>query len=178
MAVANETRPQRFGTAVAAGLVGGIAMGVLLQATTAVLPMIGAIVGLDSLLGGWLVHLTISVLFAVGFVGVLSATPLTTQVTDASDMALLGAVYGGVVGIVTVGVVLPVAIAAAGTGANAGGAVVPFGVPLESFFDVARTFGAGIALGIAHLVYGVTMGVVVGVRHERVPELSGVGTGN
>lgn len=80
--------PTRVGVGVVGGLVGGVGFGILMQAM-GMLPMVGELVGNDSLAMGWLVHLFNSALFGAIFV------LLFFRWIDAlGPAALLGLVYG------------------------------------------------------------------------------------
>lgn len=162
MAVSTETRRQRVATTVGGGLAGGVLMGAVLQAGTGLMPVIGESVGVGTVLAGWAVHLTLSVIFAAGFVGLLALTPLTTEIYTAADTALLGMAYGGLLAMVTWGLVLPIAIASG----------APF--PLGESPTATGTLGLTIAVGLGHLSYGLALGTIVGLRHRPAPVLGEV----
>lgn len=61
------TVPARLGAGVVGGLVGGVGFGILMQAMD-MLPMVGDLVGNDTIGMGWLVHLFNSALFGAIFV--------------------------------------------------------------------------------------------------------------
>lgn len=160
MAVTTETRLQRAATTLAAGLVAGIVMGAVLHVATPLLPTIGAIAGVETVVGGWGVHLGLSVAFAAGFVALLSTTHVTDEVETAVDTAMLGVAYGGLLGLVSWGVVIPAGLASGGAA-----------FPLAAVPDATASAGLGIALGAAHVGYGLALGLVVGLRHQPSPEL-------
>jgi hypothetical protein len=148
--------------AVFAGLVGGVAMGAVLHSTTNALPLVGALYGQPTLVGGWLAHLFNSVVFALVFAGALTLTPLRSYATGLAEYAGLGLGYGALLGVVTGGLVLPVALNLAGT------TTLP--VPLWPLPGGSFTFG--IFLGVAHLVYGVVLGTAFGLVLTVFPPLS------
>lgn len=164
MAVTTETRSQRATTILAGGLVAGVVMGAVLHVATPLLPTIGAIVGVETTLGGWLVHLLLSVVFAAGFVGLLSTTHVTDQVRTAADTGLLGVAYGGLLGLVSWGLVIPAGLAAG----------APF--PLTTTPAPVETAELGVALALAQIGYGLALGLVVGLRHQPAPGLAEVGS--
>lgn len=143
--------------AVLAGLVGGVGMGVVLQTTTNAMPLIGALYGQPTLVGGWLAHLFISVVFALAFAGAVTLTPLRDYAAGISTCAGLGLGYGGLLGIVTGGVVLPVALGLAGA----------------TTLPVARWpfpgFAFGVFFALSHLVYGLGLGVTFGLVVRLLP---------
>lgn len=139
-----------WAAAIVGGLVGGIGMGALLQSTTNAMPVIGALYGQPTLVGGWLAHLFNSVVFALVFAGAVTLTPLREYAEGISTCTGLGLGYGALLGIVASGVILPLALTLAGATA----------------LPVARWPLPGVAFGtvfaVSHLVYGLGVGVAFG----------------
>lgn len=145
--------------AVLAGLVGGVGMGVVLQSTTNALPLIGALYGQQTLFGGWLAHLFNSVVFALVFVGAVTLTPLRDYTEGIAGCAGLGLGYGGLLGLVTGGFVLPLALTLAGA------TTLP--VVLWPISGGSLTFG--FLFAVAHLVYGFGLGTAFGLAMVVLP---------
>jgi len=156
------------GAGAASGFVAGIAMGLVFQFGTELMPVLGAFAGRTSVLRGWIVNLVLSVLYGVVFAVLLAYPPIHSfmQSFDLTDHALAGLVYATMIAAFTMGVLpfvfeLPWATpaaqapfpsipgAAADGGAAAGGGLVP-----------AAVFGVG------HLVYGLLLGFLYAVIGE------------
>ncbi len=154
---ADEPALGAWGAGAVAGLVAGVGMGVLLQAGTDLLPLIGALYGLPTLLGGWLAHLFNSVVFGLLFVAVVTRRLLADYETTAAALVGLGVGYGAALGVLTGGILLPLWLSAAGA------ADLP--VPLFPVPGVATDFVTPLVLGVAHLVYGALLGGVYAFLH-------------
>ncbi|AGN02593.1 hypothetical protein L593_13270 [Salinarchaeum sp. Harcht-Bsk1] len=144
-------------TTVLAGLVAGIVMGAIMYAGSDVLSTIGAIVGPSGAIAGWILHLLLSMGFAVGFVLLLATTPVASAFREPVDTALLGVAYGGLLAIVTWGVVIPISLLSGGS--------FPLGLT-PSATVMARI---SVVLGIAHLSYGLVLGAIVATRLQPRP---------
>ena len=150
-----------WAAAVVAGLVGGVGMGALLHGLTNAMPLIGALYGQPTVVGGWVAHLFNSVVFAVVFTAVVTLTPMREFAQGVSGCAGLGLGYGALLGIVTGGLVLPIALNAVGATA------LP--VPLWPLSGGSFTFA--VILAVSHLVYGLGLGVTFGLARAVLPPL-------
>lgn len=140
------TPTRLWGGSVAGGLVAGVGMGLIMHFVMGAMPLIGALVGQPTVLAGWIVHLLISVVFALIFAAVVSRTSFREY--GLLGMIGLGATYGIVLEIVAAGFVLPLWANAVG----AGPLPVPFLVPVGF---------------LTHVVYGVLLGAVFGYAVTR-----------
>ncbi|WP_336022180.1 hypothetical protein [Halobellus salinisoli] len=146
--------------AVVAGLVAGTGMGLILSVGTRLLPLIGALYGMGSFVGGWVAHLANSVVFALVFAAVLSRPIVRRESMSLSTYVGLGVGYSAFLGLVTGGVIFPLWV-------NAGidaGLPLPF-VPIPGLGG----FGSALAFGFAHIVYGVILGPVYALVSRSVP---------
>jgi hypothetical protein len=116
-------------------------MGLLMHFLMGAMPLVGALYGQPTVAAGWLAHLAHSVVLAFVFAAAIDRTSFR----DSGLLGLvgLGAAYGVLLGVVTGGVVLPL-------WANAVGAAQ---LPVPSL---------GLPGMIAHVLYGVVLGGVVG----------------
>lgn len=149
--------------AVVAGLLAGGAMGVVLSLWTGLLPLVGALYGLDFFLGGWVAHLANSVVFALVFAAVLSRRIVRHESFTLATFVGFGIGYGAFLGLVTGGVLFPLWVNA-GLGA---GLPLPF-VPVPGLGE----FVASLVLGVAHLAYGAVLGPVYALVSRSVSTVS------
>lgn len=145
---------RRWGAGVAGGLAGGVAMGVVMH-LLGVMPLVGALYGSPTVLGGWLAHLLNSVLFGLVFVAVVTRPFVRDLAETAGGCVLLGVGYGALLEIVSGGIILPFAVNATGA------AELP--VPLLPLPGLVEPVTLAVAMGAAHLVYGAVLGVVYAV---------------
>jgi hypothetical protein len=138
-------RPWQRG--VLAGLVGGVVMG---AAFVLLMPgllgtAIPALVGLSGAAAGWVVHLSISAVFGVGFAAILQRMP--AYGASVSSSVATGVTYGVVLWVLAAGIVMPVWLSAVGF-PNAPG------VPnlAAAGFTTHVVFGA--VLGAAYRLFG------------------------
>lgn len=135
--------PTRVAAGIVAGLVGGLAFGVLMQAT-GVIPIVAMLVGSDSIVVGWLVHLAIS-----AFIGASFAVLFGRHTTTVARSAAIGLGYG-VVWWILGGLLL-----------------MPLRLGMDPF-----TFGTAAWQSLAgHLIYGLLLGAgyaLVAPRLRRV----------
>ena len=101
-----EITGARLGVTVVAGLAAGVAMGTALQATNGLVPVIGALYGIQNPTVGWVTHLFHSVVFALAYVGALSAGPWEYTATFL-ERAGLGVAFGLGLWVLAAGVVMP-----------------------------------------------------------------------
>lgn len=81
---------RKFGGGIVGGLAGGVVFGLMLT-MMGTMPMIASMVGNDSPVVGWLIHLGISV-----FIGITFALLLGDRSTSYGAGALWGAIYGAI----------------------------------------------------------------------------------
>lgn len=136
------------------GLIGGVGMGVLLHAGANVMPLIGALYGWPTVVGGWVVHLANSLLIGLLFAAVVSRPVVRSHVDTVSGVTVVGVVYAAAVGIVTAGVMLPVTMNIRGV------ETLP-----DPVLPLSRPFGVIVvvmSIGVAHVVYGLLLGATYG----------------
>ena len=126
--------------AAAAGLVAGVAMGGVYWLTSGVLPVIGALYGVESALVGWITHLFHSVVFALLFVAGASTSAFEERISGPLRSVLAGLSFGAVLWLIAAGVVMPLWLRAVG---------VPTALPNLPAIGL-----------VAHGVWGVTLGYV------------------
>ncbi len=138
-----------LGRAAVAGVAAGIIMGGVYWLTSGVLPVIGALYGVESALVGWITHLFHSVVFALLFVAGASTSVLRDRIDGALRGAVAGLGWGIVLWFGAAGLFMPLWLRAVGIPA-----------PLPNL--------PGVGL-VAHAVWGVTLGVgyvLVGGRFD------------
>ena len=126
-------------TKIKGGVIGGIAGGVvfgMLMHMMGVMPMIAMMVGSESVLVGWVLHLIISAVTGVIYVYTLGAGVETT-----GKGALMGAVYGVIWWVLGALILMPV--------------ILGIGVQFASMFDQMRMMSL-----MGHVIFGVILGVV------------------
>lgn len=131
------------------GFAGGVLFGILLQ-MMGMMPTIGMLVGVESAVVGWLVHLVLSVAFGLVFAATMMQSSLDRAARRVVPSTAMALGYGVVLWIVAAGIVMPLWL-----GAVAGlAAPVPY-LTLPSL--------------VGHLVYGIGLGVayplVLGSAH-------------
>lgn len=129
----------------AAGLVGGIVMGAVL---TALVPafltdMVPALYDLQGSIAGWFAHSVHSVLFGAGFALLVTKSPLRGYADSVSKSTAFGVGWGIVLWVVATGVVMPIWLG------------------LTHFTDAPIVPYLRPSLFVAHLVYGLSVGVLV-----------------
>ena len=146
-----------LGAGVVGGLVGGVGMGIVLHAGSNMMPLVGALYGWPTVVGGWAAHLAHSVLIGVGFAILASRPALSRQTTDVGGCVAVGIAYAAAVGLVTGGLMLPVSLNAIGT------RTLP--EPLLPLPGALGGILVVISVGVAHVVYGVLLGATYGYVH-------------
>jgi hypothetical protein len=131
--------PRNVATAGAAGVVAGVAMGIVVQIALGQIAVIGALYGTASPIVGWITHLFHSAVFGIVFAAACSVATLEQWLHSWRRYVLAGAVYGLVLWTVAASVVMPLWLSLVG---------LPTPVP---------TFSPGSFL--AHLLWGVLVGV-------------------
>ncbi len=99
---------------IAAGIGAGVVMGGVYWLTSGVLPVIGALYGVESVAMGWITHLFHSVVFALLFVGGVSWSPAFDRVDRPLRASVVGVAWGGLLWLVAAGVVMPLWLRATG----------------------------------------------------------------
>ncbi|WP_440008062.1 histidine kinase [Halomicrococcus sp. SG-WS-1] len=138
-AVRRETGTVDWTSAVLAGVGAGIAMGLLIQFVMGIMPVIGALYGVESLAAGWIAHLLHSVAFALVFAAVVSRPPLSKYAESTASVTGLGLAYGVVLWLVAAAIVMPIWMGLVGLPSP--------GVPNVNPQSL-----------VGHLVYGVLLG--------------------
>lgn len=152
-----------WGAGVAGGLIGGLGMGLILHAGANIMPFIGALYGWPTVIGGWAAHLVNSVLIGLVFTLIISRPVIRQQITTIPDYVVAGIVYAAAVGLVTSGVMLPIAMNALGRQA--------FPEPLLPLPGVIGGILIVLSVGVAHVIYGILLGATYGAiqtqHHSR-----------
>ena len=90
---------------VVSGVILGVILGVLLWAAGE-MPMIGSLIGMPTVVGGWIFHTVLIVAVTTGFAAALSTPPLARYGRNLRTVVLLGLAYGVVIWVVVDAVVL------------------------------------------------------------------------
>ncbi|ELZ49271.1 hypothetical protein C464_05068 [Halorubrum coriense DSM 10284] len=143
---------RRWRAGAVGGLVAGAAMGGVLHFGLGLMPTIGALVGVETVLGGWAVHLFNSTLFGALFVAVFDRPFFAELRGDVGGCLSLGVVHSALLGVLTGGLLLPAAIAIEGATA------LP--VPTLPVPGLTASFEFGAVIAVAHLLYGLVLGRV------------------
>jgi hypothetical protein len=157
-----ESLQYTWAAGIAGGFVGGIGMGLILHLGANMMPLIGALYGWPTVIGGWLGHVVNSVLIGLLFTLLVSRPVVRQQMTTMFGCVVSGIVYAAAVGLVTTGVMLPISMNTLGR------RTIPDPIlPLPGIIGGALVV---LSVGVAHLVYGLLLGATYGVIHIR-PEL-------
>lgn len=148
---------------VVGGLAGGLVMGVILQLGTDLLPVFGRLLGAESLLGGWFVHLLTSAAFGVVFAAFVSFPLVAELERTVGTSVLLAVIHASALSYLTIGVLLPAA-------------TITLGLPDLSLFSqvvpgpgTEGLVGAGL-FSLGHVAYGVVLGAVYAVLEDQEVE--------
>lgn len=141
------------------GLAGGVIMGILLQLGTDLMPVFGRILGGESVVLGWIVHLFTSAVFGLLF-AIFVSFPIVRELEwSVSTSALLAVIHASALSYVTIGVLLPAA-------------TIAFGIPDLALFSqliegpgLEGLLPAGV-FSLGHVVYGAVLGVVYAVLED------------
>lgn len=144
------------------GAVAGIAMGVVLHFALDLMPLIGALVGVETVVAGWVVHLFNSTVFGLLFVAVFDREFFADFRADLGGCAALGTIHSAGLGLLTGGVLLPASMALSG--------ITGFPAPPLPLPGVNAGAEFAVLIAIAHIVYGIVLGGVYGI-------LTGASTG-
>ena len=146
---------RRWRAGAVSGLVAGAAMGGVLHFGLGLMPTIGALIGVETVPAGWLVHLFNSTLFGGLFVAVFDRPFFADLREDVGGCLSLGVVHSALLGVITGGLLLPAAIAIEGA--------TSLPVPTLPVPGLTASFEFGVVIAVAHLVYGVVLGRVFAV---------------
>ncbi len=156
MAHSERSEPARAGrrwrAGASSGLVAGVAMGAVLHWMLGLMPTIGALIGTETVLAGWAVHLFNSTLFGGLFVALFDRPFFADLRGDVGGCLSLGVLHSALLGVITGGLLLPTAIAVEGA------TTLP--VPTLPVPGLTASFEFGVVIAVAHLVYGVVLGRV------------------
>ena len=132
----------QYRDAVVAGLGAGVVFGFLIQFVLGVMPAIGAMytLGEPSLSVGWVAHLSHSAIFALLFVVVTWARPVSNYVRNPITAAAVGGAFGFALWLVNIGFLWPVWL----------GSVGVMDLPIPNF--APRPL-------VGHLVWGLLLGL-------------------
>ncbi len=134
-----------IGRALTAGLIAGVVMGGLYQATTGTMPVIGALYGVSHVGIGWLTHLFHSAIFALVLVAGCRVLDIEQYISSVSKAAMVGAGWGAILWFVAAGFVMPAWLLAIGQ---------PATLPtLEPIGLIAHTLW-GLTLGSSYVLLG------------------------
>ena len=134
------------------GLLAGATMGVVLHWGLGLMPTIGTLVGIETVLVGWLVHLFNSTLFGLLFVAVFDRPLFDELRADVGGCLSLGVVHSALLGVITGGLLLPTALAIEGA--------TSLPVPTLPVPGLTASFEFGAVIAVAHLIYGLVLGRV------------------
>ena len=143
---------RRWRAGAVGGLVAGAAMGAVLHFGLGLMPTIGALIGIETALGGWAVHLFNSTLFGGLFVAAFDRPFFAELRGDVGGCLSLGVIHSALLGVLTGGLLLPTAIAIEGA--------TSLPVPTLPVPGLTASFEFGVVIAVAHLVYGVVLGRV------------------
>ncbi|MFD1569290.1 hypothetical protein [Halorubrum laminariae] len=132
------------------GFVAGAVMGVVLHGALGLMPTIGALVGVETVLAGWVVHLFNSTLFGTLFVAIFDRSLFAELRTDLGGCLSLGVVHSALLGMITGGLLLPTALALEGA--------TSLPVPTLPVPGLTASFEFGAVIAVAHLLYGTVLG--------------------
>ena len=151
-----------WGAGVGGGLLGGLGMGVVLHAGANIMPFIGALYGQPTVLGGWIAHLTNSVLLGLLFALIVSRWRFHDRTTNLFEWAIYGIVYAAAIGLVTGGIMVPATLHLMDV------TVLP--QPALPMPGITGSLLVAFSVGVAHVVYGVLLGTVYGRVHAASEE--------
>ncbi|MFC6753855.1 hypothetical protein [Halorubrum tibetense] len=134
------------------GAVAGVTMGVVLHGLLGLMPTIGALIGVETVLAGWAVHLFNSTAFGVLFVAMFDRPFFDDLRNDVGGCLSLGVLHSALLGVITGGLLLPLSLALAGA--------TSLPVPTLPLPGVTAGLEFGVGIAVAHLIYGVVLGRV------------------
>ncbi|SFR31000.1 MULTISPECIES: hypothetical protein [Halorubrum] len=143
---------RRWRAGAVGGLVAGAAMGAVLHFGLGLMSTIGALIGVETVLAGWAVHLFNSALFGGLFVAVFDRPFFADLRGDVGGCLSLGVAHSALLGVITGGLLLPAAIAIEGA--------TSLPVPTLPVPGLTASFEFGAVIAVAHLLYGLVLGRV------------------
>ena len=143
---------RRWRAGAVGGFVAGAAMGAVLHFGLGLMPTIGALIGVETVVAGWAVHLFNSTLFGGLFVAVFDRPFFADLREDVGGCLSLGVIHSALLGMLTGGLLLPAALAIEGA--------TSLPVPTLPVPGLTASFEFGVVIAVAHLVYGVVLGRV------------------
>lgn len=144
-------QPQGLAAAVIAGLVGGVVMGFTMHVLAGLLPVIGALYGIENPLIGWVTHLFHSVVFALLFAAGYTHFRRTTDRGGALESGGLAVGWGVFLWLVAAGVVMPLWL---------------------RLVDIPAVLPNLTAVGLAgHVIWGLTVGVTYAFLRGRLGDV-------
>jgi len=148
-----EVEVRAIGVGAVGGFVAGIAMGLILQFGTDLMPVIGALGGEPTALRGWLVHLMVSALYGASFAVIVAFPPIRDFLGTFGPLeyVMVAIVYAVTMAAVTISLLpfvyeLPWATPPGGPAEGGPGPSIGGLVPAAMF-------------ALAHVVYGAVLGV-------------------
>lgn len=149
-----------WGAGAAGGLIGGVGMGIVLHWGANMMPLIGALYGWPTVIGGWLGHMINSVVLGLLFAALVSHWRVADRISKAGEWAICGTLYAVAIGLTTGGVMIPITVNLMGSSS------LPEPIlPVPGFVGgLLVAFSAG----VAHLVYGLLLGTIYGRIHTMV----------
>lgn len=147
-AAVDESPNQVWFDATLAGLAAAVPMGLVMHFGLGVMRFVGALYGVQTSLGGWVLHVAIAVLFALVFAALVSVEELAPYARNPVTGAALGVVWAMVLWLIAASIIQPIW----------SGAVTPTDPPIP---NVVLTAGG------THFLYGVILGSVFGYLRDR-----------
>ena len=149
------------------GLIGGIAMGLVLHFGANLVELLGGLAPVPGTAvgGGWAIHLGLSVIFGLLFAAIASRGIVQEMVDTFVDYVIVGLVFGAVLGLLAGGVLFPLAM----TRADVATLPLPF-LPVPG---VAGELFSALIFSLGHLVYGLLLGAVFATINGVVPSGAG-----
>lgn len=123
-----------------AGTIAGVAMGAIYTLSTGLLPVIGALYGVEDPIVGWITHLFHSIVFGLVFAAGIDHVSRARSGMSRASSTILGGLWGITLWLVAAGVVMPVWLRALG---------------IEAAIPNLDQTGL-----VAHLVWGLVMAIV------------------
>jgi len=124
-----------------AGIVAGVAMGLILQVVAGEMGIIGALYGIQTIGVGWITHLFHSVVFATVFVAALEIDDLGHYAESVAGSITLGVLYSSLLWLIAAGVIMGVWLNLVG---------IPTSIP-----------NLGVVSFVGHTVWGALIGMLV-----------------
>ena len=109
------------------------------------------------MLGGWIAHLTNSVVLGLLFALIVSRWRFHDRTANLFEWAIYGIVYAAAIGLVTGGIMVPAALHLMDATA------LP--QPVLPLPGITGSLLVAFSVGVAHVVYGVLLGTVYGRVH-------------